>query len=74
MLLMGKSTISMAIFHCYVSSPEGIFSEGASYGLTPKKGLGPRDSTGVPYGVLRGGHDRSDSTVGIVYYSLGYLY
>ena len=24
MLLMGKSTISMAIFHCYVSSPEGI--------------------------------------------------
>ena len=23
MLLMGKSTISMAIFHCYVSSPEG---------------------------------------------------
>ena len=25
MLLMGKSTISMAIFHCYVSSPEGIF-------------------------------------------------
>ena len=23
-LLMGKSTISMAIFHCYVSSPEGI--------------------------------------------------
>ena len=22
--LMGKSTISMAIFHCYVSSPEGI--------------------------------------------------
>ena len=21
---MGKSTISMAIFHCYVSSPEGI--------------------------------------------------
>ena len=21
--LMGKSTISMAIFHCYVSSPEG---------------------------------------------------
>ena len=37
-----------------------IFSEGASYGLTPKKGLGPRDSTGVPYGVLRGGDDRSD--------------
>ena len=24
MPLMGKSTISMAIFHCYVSSPEGI--------------------------------------------------
>ena len=24
MLLMGKSTISMAIFNCYVSSPEGI--------------------------------------------------
>ena len=23
MLLMGKSTISMAIFNCYVSSPEG---------------------------------------------------
>ena len=23
--LMGKPTISMAIFHCYVSSPEGIF-------------------------------------------------
>ena len=23
MLLMGKSTISMAIFHCYVGSPEG---------------------------------------------------
>ena len=23
---MGKSTISMAIFHCYVSSPEGIVS------------------------------------------------
>ena len=22
--LMGKSTISMAIFNCYVSSPEGI--------------------------------------------------
>jgi len=22
---MGKSTISMAIFHCYVSSPEGIY-------------------------------------------------
>ena len=22
MLVMGKSTISMAIFHCYVSSPE----------------------------------------------------
>jgi len=21
---MGKSTISMAIFHCYVSSPEGM--------------------------------------------------
>ena len=26
MLLMGKSTISMAIFHCYVSSPEGKIS------------------------------------------------
>ena len=25
MLLMGKSTISMAIFNCYVSSPEGIY-------------------------------------------------
>ena len=25
--LMGKSTISMAIFHCYVSSPEGICQE-----------------------------------------------
>ena len=25
MLLMGKSTISMAIFRCYVSSPEGIW-------------------------------------------------
>ena len=24
---MGKSTISMAIFHCYVSSPEGMFKE-----------------------------------------------
>ena len=24
---MGKSTISMAIFHCYVSSPEGILKE-----------------------------------------------
>ena len=24
--LMGKSTISMAIFNCYVSSPEGISS------------------------------------------------
>ena len=24
---MGKSTISMAIFHCYVSSPEGISDE-----------------------------------------------
>ena len=24
--LMGKSTISMAIFHCYVSSPEGTCS------------------------------------------------
>jgi hypothetical protein len=24
MLLMGKSIISMAIFNCYVSSPEGI--------------------------------------------------
>ena len=23
--LMGKSTISMAIFHCYVSSPEGMW-------------------------------------------------
>ena len=23
--LMGKSTISMAIFNCYVSSPEGIY-------------------------------------------------
>ena len=22
---MGKSTISMAVFHCYVSSPEGIY-------------------------------------------------
>ena len=27
---MGISTISMAIFHCYVSSPEGIFSDGFS--------------------------------------------
>ena len=27
MLLMGKSTISMAIFHCYVSSPEGTHSD-----------------------------------------------
>ena len=26
MLLMGKSTISMAIFHCYVSSPEGSWA------------------------------------------------
>ena len=24
-VLMGKSTISMAIFHCYVSSPEGNY-------------------------------------------------
>ena len=24
LFLMGKSTMSMAIFHCYVSSPEGI--------------------------------------------------
>ena len=27
MLLMGKSTISMAIFNCYVSSPEGKLNE-----------------------------------------------
>ena len=26
---MGKSTISMAIFHCYVSSPEGISQDQA---------------------------------------------
>ena len=25
-ILMGKSTISMAVFNCYVSSPEGIIS------------------------------------------------
>ena len=27
MLLMGKSIISMAIFNCYVSSPEGIMEK-----------------------------------------------
>ena len=31
MLLMGKSTISMAIFHCYVSSPEGIWDDVLSF-------------------------------------------
>ena len=30
---MGKSTISMAIFNCYVSSPEGSMFEGISMEL-----------------------------------------
>ena len=33
---MGKNTISMAIFHCYVSSPEGIF-HGYFYGVINHK-------------------------------------
>ena len=32
---MGKSTISMAIFHCYVSSPEGIYMGMGQYLLIP---------------------------------------
>ena len=31
---MGKSTISMAIFHCYVSSPEGTQAMGKFLKLT----------------------------------------
>ena len=33
--LMGKSTISMAIFHCYVSSPEGMLNIFAYFGPLP---------------------------------------
>ena len=36
MLLMGKSTISMAIFNCYVSSPEGNI-EGDSMDVSGQK-------------------------------------
>ena len=32
---MGKSTISMAMFHCYVSSPEGSPLKLAPWGQTP---------------------------------------
>ena len=35
MLLMGNSTISMAIFNCYVSSPEGNHLH--FYGLDPHR-------------------------------------
>ena len=35
MLLMGKSTMSMAIFHCHVSSPEGMPSGRAHAHLDP---------------------------------------
>ena len=35
-ILMGKSTISMAIFHCYVSSPEGIWYNSHQTALSPK--------------------------------------
>ena len=44
MLLMGKSTISMAIFHCYVSSPEGISHE------IPLNPIKPPFSYGFPMG------------------------
>ena len=36
---MGKSTISMVIFHCYVSSPEGTSGDGA-YRIMTKTNLG----------------------------------
>ena len=31
---MGKSSISMAIFHCYVSSPEGIINIPGSHTIS----------------------------------------
>ena len=34
--LMGKSTISMAIFHCYVSSPEGTTEDWKKMGFNEK--------------------------------------
>ena len=46
---MGKSTISMAIFHCYVSSPEGNHGgaeRGIRLGLQRRVGL-----LGVPQGA-----------------------
>ena len=39
---MGKSTISMAIFHCYVSSPEGTIGFPSQFGMIlPLIILGP---------------------------------
>ena len=35
MLLMGKSTISMAIFNCYVSSPEGTKGNFLIFNFSP---------------------------------------
>ena len=51
---MGKSTISMAIFHCYVSSPEGKWEKapsllaGFGHGLQLSKKMQEVYPTGAP--------------------------
>ena len=47
---MGKSTISMAIFNCYVSSPEGKAAKAAK-AAAPDGGLAPWPPKGVDLGV-----------------------
>jgi hypothetical protein len=48
MLLMGKSTISMAIFNSYVSSPEGIKNL-QSAGFANQKNISLGDARMIPH-------------------------
>ena len=41
---MGKSTISMAIFHCYVSSPEGTRKKWTEVESSPATGRFPKQN------------------------------
>ena len=50
LFLMGKSTISMAIFNCYVSSPEGITGVIFFPSWTPS-GSAPIGSSGLGIGT-----------------------